>query len=185
MQTLFLAGTSPNMVAVRGEHQKSCGPTTHWSNSQGFGPQVQVALRWKPRDGRTTSSSSIGRTHWATRSQRCINNCINDRPPEKPTGDCINDRPPEKPTGAALSTDSYCLWVAAVNHFQTEGMHCDLRCSSAVAGRSRRAAFAAGSPSHYAMETRRRKRWEGVGALDPVLCRQVEHRGPDETGQGH
>ena len=45
-----LAGTSPTMVAVG--NTKNPGPTTHWPSSQGFGPQVQMTVKWAPRSGR-------------------------------------------------------------------------------------------------------------------------------------
>ena len=102
-----LAGTSPNMVAVT--DTKNPGPTQHWPNSQGFGPQMQMTVKWPPRSGRNRLFAL-----W----EDALNDVLAHL---KLKRDTMHELPPEKPNGSALSGESYALWVGAADQFQAEG----------------------------------------------------------------
>ena len=95
------------MVAVG--NTKNPGPIQHWPNSQGFGPQMQMAVRWPPRSGRNRLFAL-----W----EDALNDMLAHLRLKRAT---MHEQPPEKPTGSALSGESYALWVSAVDQFQAEG----------------------------------------------------------------
>ena len=76
---------------------KTPGPLAGYPNSQGFGPQVQMTVKWQPRGGRNNLFAL-----W--------DDAFNDMLALlKVKRDSLGKLPPTKPAGYALNAESYAL----------------------------------------------------------------------------